>query len=343
MNIETTDTIYDINFSLIQIEITSKCNMSCDHCRDYFSDMSDMSFKNILKIIEFGLANSKEKIELILSGGEPLMHKDILGLLILLRNYPLKMVNITTNGSLINKMIIPFLKNIQMSVSLDGIDAETHDTFRHHKGAFQKALDAIELMQKNNVPVNVRVSLKPDQIKQLPSIIKFVYELGVGGVSVSSILPTGKALINQHLTMNKEQKKLFLQTLFDLKRYYASKGLNIITNDPLKHFFCKYSEEITDDMVISGCTAGLVTFNVFSNGDMTPCAMMNLSIMNTFDLEVEEMTKQYQESNIIHNLLERNFKGKCKDCKKLIKCGGCRARSFGINGDYLGEDPDCWL
>jgi radical SAM protein with 4Fe4S-binding SPASM domain len=36
-------------------------------------------------------------------------------------------------------------------------------------------------------------------------------------------------------------------------------------------------------------------------------------------------------------------KGKCATCKYKKICGGCRSRAYAASGDYLAEDPVCWL
>ena len=79
------------------------------------------------------------------------------------------------------------------------------------------------------------------------------------------------------------------------------------------------------------------------DGNMTPCALMDLPIMNVFGLTIEEIIARYRESEIVKNMLDMNLRGKCGDCSKKYQCGGCRARAMIRNGHYLAEDPDCWL
>ena len=103
--------------------------------------------------------------------------------------------------------------------------------------------------------------------------------------------------------------------------------------------------DIGDDneIVFDGCGAGAITFNVNSDGTMTPCALLNIPIMNTFPLSVEEITENYRQSKVVKDILEMNLSGKCGSCSKKYQCGGCRARALIQNDDLLGEDPHCWL
>jgi len=35
------------------------------------------------------------------------------------------------------------------------------------------------------------------------------------------------------------------------------------------------------------------------------------------------------------------LEGKCGLCEYKQVCGGCRARAFGMTGNYMGEEPFC--
>ena len=76
---------------------------------------------------------------------------------------------------------------------------------------------------------------------------------------------------------------------------------------------------------------------------MTPCALLDVPMMEVFPRSIEEMNERYRNSSIVKNMLEMNLKGKCGACHLKYQCGGCRARALIQNGDFLGEDPHCWL
>ena len=97
------------------------------------------------------------------------------------------------------------------------------------------------------------------------------------------------------------------------------------------------------ELVFDGCGAGVITFNVNADGTMTPCALLDIPMMKIFPLTIQEMTEKYQKNSIVKNMLTMNLKGKCGNCHMKYQCGGCRARALIQNGEYLGEDPHCWL
>jgi radical SAM protein with 4Fe4S-binding SPASM domain len=120
--------------------------------------------------------------------------------------------------------------------------------------------------------------------------------------------------------------------------------MNITTNDPLKCILRGASDVGgEDELVFDGCGAAAITFNVNADGVMTPCALLNIPMMEVFPLSIDEMTEKYRANPIVRNMLAMNLGGKCGTCSMKYQCGGCRARAFGHTGDYLAEDPDCWL
>ena len=43
LHIETDDAIYEVGFQHIQINVTARCNMRCEHCRGAYEGTADLS------------------------------------------------------------------------------------------------------------------------------------------------------------------------------------------------------------------------------------------------------------------------------------------------------------
>ena len=348
MLIKTENTTYSVKIHQVQIEITGVCNMNCKHCRNSFDKSQDMPLSEIDKILKFAVKNGDEQLEVTLSGGEPFLHKKLNDILALLKKYKIKGLYITTNGSL---SIAPYLHQLKefktmISVSLDSIVENEHDSFRDFKGAFRKALETIEYLQNNGLFVGVRTSLLPENIAKIDEITDFVYKLGVKRLAISSILPIGSALNDKSMLMTQNEKRKFLEPLFAIREKYYPE-MKVTTSDPL-HNLCRKvgcSDELTnsDRVKIDGCTAGVTQFNVFANGNLTPCAILNMPILNVFETEYKDIEKKYTENEIVKKLTSRAFSGKCGECQMKFTCGGCRARAKNTYGDYLATDPNCWI
>lgn len=351
LRVETDIAVYEIQFGQIQIEITGRCNMRCQHCRAANDLHRDVPINQIIKIIRFGRQFSPNYKEIVISGGEPLLHSQFPQVLDAVRENGGESVTLTTNGSLLTENHLDLINRLKfqrfrLSVSLDSLNPTDHDRFRGYRGAFKKAIRAVRMITSQRLPnvvTSIRISLRPHQIPMMEEMADFVYRMGCNRMSFSSILPAGRAIDQPDLWMTKEQKRQFLEKIYELKKKYLDEFV-VHTNDPLKSIVRGFGDiGKEEELVFDGCPAAAVTFNVNANGDMTPCALMDLPIMNVFDLSIEKITRRYQESKIVKNILDMNLSGKCGTCKMRYQCGGCRARAMVRNRDYLAEDPDCWL
>ena len=66
----------DVNLlmHLLEIEITTRCNLNCLHCYNRENKYIDMEYENIIKYVNF--ANDNNVNTLVISGGEAALHKD---------------------------------------------------------------------------------------------------------------------------------------------------------------------------------------------------------------------------------------------------------------------------
>jgi MoaA/NifB/PqqE/SkfB family radical SAM enzyme len=131
---------------LIFWEVTKGCNLRCIHCRATATELSsptDLPTKTALGIID-QISAAANPI-LVLSGGEPLYRSDIFQLARYATDKGLR-VALATNGTLVTKDVARMIVDAgvkRVSISLDGSDANTHDTFRGIPGAFDAAVHGL--------------------------------------------------------------------------------------------------------------------------------------------------------------------------------------------------------
>jgi radical SAM protein with 4Fe4S-binding SPASM domain len=343
------EAVYEIEFTQIQIEITGRCNLRCRHCRASNQAQSDMPIEQIEKIALFAAAHGSR--EVVVSGGEPLLHREFPAVLRRIKSAGMSYLTLTTNGYLLSKERLRTIMDsgftgTTLSVSIDSHDPAYHDMIRGRVGAFDRAVAALRVIDESHggcVVGSVRATVGPEQIDDMDRLVECVVSLGCRRVGFSSVLPAGRALGLVSLSMTKTQKRRFLEKIEVLSARFPD--VDIGTNDPLA---CLVSPRTADpvtsgELVFNGCGAAATTFNVNADGTMTPCAMLDLPIMNVFPLSVSEIADRYSESQIVKDMLGLRLKGKCGSCGKKYQCGGCRARAFAASGDHLSEDPDCWL
>ncbi len=96
-----------------------------------------------------------------------------------------------------------------------------------------------------------------------------------------------------------------------------------------------------EGMAAAGCMAGRGFLFISHTGILQPCGFLPLSCgelrKTGFDVRVA-----YESSAPLAALrVVDSFHGKCGVCEFRNVCGGCRARAFAEDGDYLGVEPFC--
>jgi AdoMet-dependent heme synthase len=96
------------------------------------------------------------------------------------------------------------------------------------------------------------------------------------------------------------------------------------------------------EQVFHGCAAGRGFVYIKANGDVWPCPFVEQSGGN---VRIQSFKSIYETSTVFRNLRNRehNLKGLCGDCRYRKICGGCRGRALAYSGDYLAEDPRCFI
>ena len=155
---------------LIFWEVTKGCNLRCIHCRATATELmspADLPTAKALNIIT-QIADFANPI-LVLSGGEPLYRPDIFQLAEYATGRGLR-VALATNGTLVTKEVAEKIKHAgikRVSISLDGSDAATHDSFRGIPGAFDAAIYGMRNLQELGVSVQINMTIARHNAHQL--------------------------------------------------------------------------------------------------------------------------------------------------------------------------------
>ncbi|AWX15703.1 hypothetical protein CEP48_05735 [Mergibacter septicus] len=352
MLVETEDSLYEFFIKTLQIEVTGVCNLKCKHCRAYYDPTDHINLDLIKKL--FCFIDHNEKVNVTISGGEPFLHPKIIDILKFVSSQNIGILVITTNGYHIKDRVIDEIldfnyKNIVFQISLDSCNEDTHNKFRGNKNSFKNSLESIKKLTNKGFFVSTRTTLIPDTIMEKERIIDLVTSYGAKRVSFGTVVPSGNAAsCAKNIFVTSAHKKKHFDEFFRLKEKYV--GIEIETEDPLKVIHEKSSWKNIDndfinnvDCYIGGCDAGIGQLNIYSNGDITPCALFNKKILNLNEHSIEEARKIYCESDVIRSLILRDFSNSCKNCSLFKSCGGgCRAIPYGINGDYKGFDHTCY-
>src|SRR5690348_7479051 len=179
---------------LIFWEVTKGCNLRCIHCRATATELSsptDLPTERALDIIH-QIAAYANPI-LVLSGGEPLYRADIFTLARAATDQGLR-VALATNGTTVTKEMARRIVGSgvrRVSISLDGADAMTHDTFRGIPGAFEAAIYGMRNLKELGMSVQINTTIARHNAKQLPAVFELARNLGADALHTFLLVPVG--------------------------------------------------------------------------------------------------------------------------------------------------------
>ncbi|MGZ4818526.1 MAG: radical SAM protein [Terriglobales bacterium] len=179
---------------LIFWEVTKGCNLRCIHCRASATELSsptDLPTERGLDIIT-QIAAYANPI-LVLSGGEPLYRRDIFQLARFATDRGLR-VALATNGTMVTKQLARRIVDSgvrRVSISLDGADSLTHDTFRGIPGAFEAAVYGLRNLKELGMSVQINMTIARHNARQLPQVLELARGLGADALHTFLLVPVG--------------------------------------------------------------------------------------------------------------------------------------------------------
>ena len=170
---------------VLMLEPLFRCNLACAGCGKI--DYPDEILNRRLSVAECLAAVDECGAPIVsIPGGEPLIHKEIVGIVegIVERK---KFVYLCTNALLLKKRIHEFEPSpyLTFSVHLDG-NRERHDASVCQPGVFDRAVEAIKLALHRGFRVTVNCTLfQSETPEEVAQFMDFCMELGVEGVTIS--------------------------------------------------------------------------------------------------------------------------------------------------------------
>src|SRR5262245_12487747 len=341
---------------VISWNLTYRCNLACEHCyldaggtplvaTENFADRSELGTEECFRVIDEIAAFAPECVT-ILTGGEPLLRRDILEIVRRASDRGLWVV-VGTNGVRISENVARRLKEAGargLSLSLDALDADRHDLFRRVRGAWQNTVEGAEILHRAALPFIVQTTAGAHNIDELDAIADFAYERLAAKVwNLYFLVPTGRGQFVSDMTP--AQYDEVLDALHRIQGRYQGRMLVnakcaphyiktvLESPDPENHPVRTYSGGA------GGCPAGTHYLGIRPNGDVTPCPYLPVfagSIRRT------SLTELWSSSELFTQIRRRaSLGGRCGECEMNTQCGGCRARAYGMTGDLMAEDPLC--
>lgn len=335
---------------LVAWETTRSCNLSCKHCRasaEYGPYEGELDTRASYRLLD-QIAQVGQPI-IILTGGEPLLRPDIFDIASYGTNLGLRMV-MAPNGTLITrknarKMAKSGIKRI--SISIDGATKESHDSFRCVDGAYEGALQGIELAKEAGIEFQINTTITKTNLDQIPAILALAENLGAVAHHIFLLVPTGrgKYILDQEIDAREYEQTLNWfydqrdKTKLQLKATCAPHYYRILRQRAKAEGKTVTFQTHGLDAVTRGCLGGTGFCFISHTGVVQPCGFLDLNCGDVTQTPFYDIWEHSEHFLKLRNY--KNLKGKCGACEYKGVCGGCRARAYEATGDYLAEEPLC--
>ena len=331
-------------------EMTTACNLHCIHChtsagKPAADELSTAEAKRMLD----QLARVNDLRMMAFTGGEPLVREDLFELLAYSR--ALGFTNtMATNATLIDREAARQLRRhgvVIAAVSLDGFDPASHDRIRGSPGAFDAAVAGMRALTGAGILLHVNITAMEYNLDQMDRLVQLVEELGTGILLFYQLVPVGRGRKIGQAALDLGANERLIRFMATAQQ--NARAIMEPVAGPQYWPFLLQRAGIQSgvrlrlaEQVFHGCSAGRGFFYIKPNGVVWPCPFLELACG---DARQPGFVDKLSQSPVFVDLQQREtrLKGRCGDCTYRRLCGGCRGRAFALTGDYLAEDPSCFV
>lgn len=332
-------------------ELTRACNLACVHCRagaQLRRDPRELSTDEAKVFID-DVASFEVPPILIMTGGDPMRRPDVIELIQYATDRGVQCTLTPAGTPLASRSRLEAARDAglrRIAVSIDGSNAELHDSFRRVPGSFQWTLAIIRSATALAVPLQVHTTLSRRTLEDLPAVADLVDSLGAAVWAVFCLVPTGRARASDEITADEYERvfewlrkrgdsaawMLKLTEGYHYRRLLAQgghealQGLGFVDGDGIGR-------------APRAVNAGNGFCFVSHTGDVCPSGFLPIVTGNVRETSVVDL---YQQHGLFRELRDPSLlKGKCGSCEFKRICGGSRSRAYARTGDHLQADPAC--
>jgi len=311
-------------------ECTLRCNLNCRHCGSDCkkeANAKDMQVKDFIGVIDQIKSNlNPNKTIVVVTGGEPLMRKDLedCGKQLYERGFPWGMV---TNGYMLDEARLTSLIKSglrSVTISLDGFE-DSHNWLRGKSDSFQKAKNAVLLVSSvNELAFDIVTCVSSKNINELQDLKRMLIGLGVKQWRLFTVFPIGRAKEDSELQLMPDQFKILL----DFIKHTRKENL-IKASYGCEGFLANYEGEVRDSFFF--CRAGINVGSVLVDGSISACPNLRSNFIQG-NIYKDNFWDVWE--NKFQLMRDRSWtkKDECANCSYYKYCLG--------NGIHLYEGED---
>ncbi len=319
-------------------EFTLKCNLQCSHCGSSagIARPDELSTKECIKLCEDLSEQGCNDVSLM--GGEPFLRDDWSRVAQCITDLGMNL-NFVSNGILIDKYIdeLAKLKPKVVGISIDGTE-ETHDKIRGMKGAFKKTINSIDMLIERGIQVTAITTVSKLNFNELHDIKELVYKKGFNW-QIQVAMPFGN--FDRKYLLSKEE-------YYAVALFIASQRIKTSFDDlPVigAHCFGYNSKVLPGCHGWKGCTAGISSIGITSDGGIVGCLSMGNDRFiegNVRETPFKEIWGNQDNFKYNRQFTMNELGAECRGCKYGDKCkGGCNSVSYVLT-DKFHNNPYCF-
>ncbi len=310
----------------VHFDLTWRCNERCIHCYLDHDDHGEVTTAEVKDILE-QLA-SAGTFFLILSGGEPLLRKDIFEIVEYARRLMFS-VKLKTNGILLGQREAARLRDLALEavqISVYSHRAAVHDAITKVPGSLERSLAAVRFLRDRGLKVIIAGVLMRQNLEDHKEVQKLAAELGVGFQLDPTITPKldGDISILDLRIPNSALPELFRDSS--------------LVNDVDE--FCATSEVDASALEALPCSAGHTACYISPYGDVFPCVQFPLPSGNLRQQSFLDIWRGSPELQEVRGIRMSDLHT-CTSCGNVANCSRCPGLAY-MEGDMRGpSSADC--
>ncbi len=354
--------------------VTRTCNLRCKHCYENAGrrGRDELDTEQALRAID--IMADEGVVFLAFSGGEPTLRPDILTLIRRAADRGMYVAAATNGTTFADRERVRRFKEAGLSfaqISLDGVNAETHDSFRGVPGAFARTIEGIKNCVAEGLFVEIAMTVTHYNLHEVPKAIELAERLGARWFMIYNFVPIGRGAEIADADLTPSEREELLRLLWDRISSKSDPGaMEVLTTAPQlgrvpleaardstlpgcqtgemifpTHFSnARLPSQMTRlSEFIGGCGAGRFYLAMEPNGDLYPCVFFpHTPEVRIGNILHDDLHKIWRQSGVLRMLRDKDLlKDHCGSCENRYVCGGCRARAIQYFGDLLAPDPGC--
>lgn len=334
----------------VWFNLLTQCNLACSHCfMPENHGSKPISLPDAQKVL--GVLAEQGVRRVYFSGGEPLLHPRLLEIVRHARDLSDWKLFVVTNAHTDDETLVDELSDLLdwFQVSVDGIDAATHDALRA-PGSFARAVALIRRVGERASRAKTCLSFTPHptNVDQIPQLFRFAMQAGTHGVYVTKPKrparnqPERDPRMEEFLSAGFREKVLAAYDEMVLSYVDNARSLATYRDVTLPEIDSGFDPAVNLLLCTrrACCGAGGTTLFVDEKGDCYPCSALVRPDCRLGNLLEEPFETVYRERGVkgFRQRVHVDRIEECRACPYRYFCAGdCRA----LTDDVLRRTPYC--